>query len=852
MSVCLTQLRDAAKEILSDEDAKALLNEIQSRAKAKAQQGIQDINDALDQAAQDIFDAKARQAQIEKRNAYLNILVKDKIDSTLRQFKNEADGLEAITGGIQSNIKNSRFSTNALQKSQTNALAGRFLMELRKNDVLDIFNDKSLEPELAGELFREGTSSNPQVRKLASVIRDTYRIAIKKLNAAGADIGELDNYIARQTHNAEKMLQTSDRLIDRIKQRFDARKRFGSFEEARKYLREEAYQKWKNFILPRLDPNLTFDGVDPEEFLRGTYDGLVSGVHLQKPLEEDNKLFAFKGPANRAKKLSAQRVLHFKDGSSWYEYNQRYGAGTVHNAIISTLRKSGENIGLLKMWGPNPRAMFDKVSREIKEQSRSSVDFKKLQKKLTFSEHVFSALEGNRGPTDNLLAKIGASIRGIQTMAKLGGVVLSSIPDLAIRASLMRSHGVGILDSYKDALMAMVRGTPKGEMKLLTDSLGTWAESEFGHMVAYFSAADSPAGFMTKSIQTFFKLTGMEWWDHVHRTSVGTALSRLLALQKGKAFLELHAGEQRALNLYGIGEKEWDLIRTNPFKMFNGEHYITPDAARNFTPESIANYLGKDVKALKPYEIEQVKEDIEDRLQTYFIDQVDHANIQPHEADRQVFLRGTQAGTVYGELARFIAQFKYFSIGYVRRVLGSHVFGYGADNLHDAFLGGKGDILGLAHLIIGSTILGYVAMSAKNLFKGLEPRDPTDKGTWLAAMLQGGGAGIYGDYLFGEYNRFGQSLISTAAGPALGTINDVASLFAQIRDGQDPTNATFRLVKNNMPFLNLFYTRTALDYLILYGIQEHISPGSLRRMQHTISKQNNQQYWLPPTQYANQ
>lgn len=848
-NVCLTALREAARELLTERDAKALLDEIQERAKENARQGVETINESLDKAASEIFEETAHQAMLRKRNAYINIMVEHKINKVLEQFNDKGEGLVAYTGGVQSNIAESRRSTDAMQKAQSNALAGRFQSEMRKNGVYDTFMDKTQEPELAKELFREGTSNDPKIRKLASIINDTYRIAIKKLNQAGADIRQIEGYMARQTHNPEIMAQTADNVIDRIKQRIEARTRLGSFAEARKYLREEAYQRWKNFIEPRLDPFRTFQGADPEEFLRSTYDALVSGIHLQKPTEQDDNLFAFKGPANKAKKLSAHRVLHFKDGTAWYEYNQKFGAGTVHSAVVNTIRRSGQNIGLLKMWGPNPRAMFDKISREALETSRADADFKKIKRSIRFSDHMFADISGESSmPVNNMLAKIGSSIRAVITMAKLGNVALSSLPDLNLRASLMRSHGEGLLDSYAGALKSLVEGRPKGEMQQLTDSLGTWAESEFGHMAAYFSAADSPAGFMTKSIQLFFKLTGMEWWDHIHRTSIGTTLSRVLALQKEIPFEKLEMEKQRALDIYGIGAKEWDLIRENPIKLFNGKHYITPDAAREYSEESIGRYLGKASGDLKPYEIRDVREDIEDRLQTYFIDQVDHANIQPMAGERQTVLRGTKPGTVEGELLRFIAQFKYFSIGYIRRVVGRELYGYGAKNLAEA-LSGKGDIGGLVHLIVGSTILGYVSMSAKDLSKGMLPRDPSNPHTWLAAMLQGGGAGIYGDYLFGEYNRFGQSLGSTIAGPALGTMNDVATLFAKLRDGQDTTNASFNLIKNNMPFINLFYTRLGLDYLILHRIQEQVRPGSLERAQRTVEQQNNQKFWLPPSNY---
>jgi hypothetical protein len=44
----------------------------------------------------------------------------------------------------------------------------------------------------------------------------------------------------------------------------------------------------------------------------------------------------------------------------------------------------------------------------------------------------------------------------------------------------------------------------------------------------------------------------------------------------------------------------------------------------------------------------------------------------------------------------------------------------------------------------------------------------------------------------------------------------------------------------------MFYTKLAIDHLLLYGIQNRLSPGSVQRLQHKIEK-NNETFWLPPT-----
>ena len=118
----------------------------------------------------------------------------------------------------------------------------------------------------------------------------------------------------------------------------------------------------------------------------------------------------------------------------------------------------------------------------------------------------------------------------------------------------------------------------------------------------------------------------------------------------------------------------------------------------------------------------------------------------------------------------------------------------------------------------------------------------------FAAMSQGGGLGIYGDFLFGEYSRYGRSFLSTLAGPTFGQIDDLAEIWTRVRKGEDVGANVLRMAINNTPFINLFYTRQAMDYLFLYELQEMVNPGYLRRMESRIMRENDQRFFVPPSQ----
>jgi hypothetical protein len=200
---------------------------------------------------------------------------------------------------------------------------------------------------------------------------------------------------------------------------------------------------------------------------------------------------------------------------------------------------------------------------------------------------------------------------------------------------------------------------------------------------------------------------------------------------------------------------------------------------------------------------------------------------------------GTQRGTPAGELVRTLMQFKQYAVTYLDRSVGREIYRNGVD------------VGGIAHLVVATTALGYLSMTLKELAKGRNPRDPMTLGAYkelvLAAMVQGGGLGIYGDFLFGDANRMGGGAVATLFGPTAGTLEDVSKVLMDIVHHQNhPVADAIAGLKNNAPFLNLFYTRMALDHLILFRMQEWANAGYLRRYEATVKRQNNQTFWLIP------
>ena len=825
---CIKAIRDAAGFDLTDDQVEQILTEIDRRAKAKKAAGqLETLEDRMLEAADDMARDIEEASLIEKRNRLINI----RKEAELRRFIRDVEqatgdpslALRAKNVGVKTPFAGARDSVDARGKAMFSEYMGGIIADLERERLLPVLNSRQLDREIAGELWelslgkkgRPGVSGSAEARKIADIVDKYRKASMARENRAGAWKKRTEGFVVSQTHDMHRM-------------------------------RRAGFEAWRDAILPRLDFERTFAGVDdPEKFLKGAYDGLVTGIHLKANGAAENDLqFAFKGPANLAKKVSQHRVLHFKSADDWMDYSEAFGTRSLTEAIVQDFERSARNTALMEAYGTNPRAMFEKMRSELAERNRGELKkFDAINAQKVGWE--FDEIEGvTRMPVNATWAQHGAMVRAVQSMAKLGGATLSAISDVAFKASEMRYQGKGFLDSWSRSLTTLIDGMAPGEGRITAALIGVGMEGQIGSMASRFSATDSLSGKMAKLQQLFFKLNLLSPLTDGHQRGMGLMMAHDLAMKSTSGWDDLDVPTTRLLSMYGIDGARWDVLRQAVRADEAGTSFMMPDAVRDLPDEVFAGLVDKPSSR----NIARIKDDLETALRSYIVDRVSFAVPTPGAAELSVLRFGTRPGTPLGEAVRFVMQFKAFPVTAISKPFGTLIYGHGARNLGDALLRGQGDILGIVHLMASATIMGYVAQSAKELAKGKSPRDPASPDTMVAAFLQGGAAGIYGDFLFGEFNRFGRSALATAAGPTFGTVDDVFELWARTIRGEDAGASGLRFLQSNMPFANLFYTKAAIDYLFLYQIQEAMNPGYLRRMERRIEKDNAQRFLFPPSQ----
>lgn len=844
---CIEAVTKAAGRDLSEGELDRILTETQARMNARRAAG-DSTRDAAARAGADLAAETRLAAQIAKRNAAENVLVRQGLDARVREGA-EADALREATDGKEGNRRGAALSARAIGQGYQGKFTGQLFDELRQSGLLKTVEgrSKAFERDVARDLWRINdpaapASGNKFAEQVAQIIHRAQETARLTQNEAGAWIRKLDHYITRQSHDAAKILKAG-------------------------------FDRWYEDILPRLDDR-TFEHLgkpeDVKPFLLETYNSLSTGVH--NTAQSSEWLTGFKGSPNLAKKVSQERVLHFKDSDAWFDYNALYGRGAVIDSVINGLEGAGRNVGVMKVFGTNPEAMFKSWKEGLVVQARARADGAMVKRlESAWEERILDVVTGKANIAGQAtVASMGSTWRNAQSLSKMGGVLLSSITDLPSNAALARHNGVPLLDAYANQLTALLPRSAAG--REVSDVLGAGYDGMKGSVLARFHSEDGVPGAMSKAVQTFYKWNGLSGWTDHQKAGVADMLTYGLAKRAGQEHAALPPQLQATMRRYGIEAGEWNALRGAAQKVADGRTHLLPSAIASLPDEAFAglNHVAGAGGA---------RREVEMKFQTYISDQIGEGMNEPTAAVRAIVTGGVDGGTAWGQAIRLFTQFKAFPISYTTRTLNREFTrgielrgGQFTGEAGSGFLSRSGAVAsntargiaanpsGVAHMIVSMTAMGYLVLTLKDFAKGRSPRDPDDAGGYAklvgASMMQGGGLGLFGDFLLGEANRFGGGVLSTFAGPTYGNIDELDKLFKAMRDGGTSKkdrmdtlkSSAFDFAKSNTPFINLFYARAAIDHYVLHGLQEMMNPGYLRRMEQRAKKENNQTYWLRPTE----
>lgn len=824
---CRNLAGDVADGRLSKDELDDLLTDLRDEQKRlKAKDGLESVEAGILDRGRVIAEESLLAAMIEKRNRYHNILVEARLIETVARADdatgNPALGLQAALVGINTPIEGAQRSVDALTQGMMNGYMGGMIADLRRGNLLVAFNGMKgdFESQVARSLSDLNRSkptgkvdASPEAKAIAAVMHKYQRAAMERENRAGAYIRNKSGYVVRQQHDPGKMAIAGAK-------------------------------KWKDAVRQKLDFDRMRVAPDRvEEFLDAAYVDLKSGVRLTEINDLEK---AFTGPGNLAKKVSASRALDFKTPDDWLAYNQEFGNGSLRESFQQDIARAAKSTALMTNFGTNPRVMLDRVVRQMEQKYRAdAAKLSGFRGGMENLDHMYEEVSGdiNIG-SHTKVARAFSAFRAVQTMAKLGGAWVSAISDISFMATNRMYQGRSLVGAWGDALSVPIKGMSGGEKREFADLLGAGLEGQLGDFMSRFNASDSVPGRTSKMMGLFFKMNLLGPWTDGNKRGITMMISRDLAMNADKSFADLPTDMQRMMSLYGIDARQWEVARLAVREGPEGRTYMMPG--------DVSDVRGAPFTGLTQNQQNKLRDEVRDNLFALMSGEADFAVPSPGARERAILRRGYRPGSTAGEAIRFVGQFKSFGVTGLTKVMGRQVYGNGAKTFRDQLSRGAGENLGLVNAIVATTAIGYFVLQAKEMMKGREPR-PNDARTFVAAMLQGGGLGIYGDFLFGEASRYGGGTLETVMGPGIGTVADAVDLLQRARGvieggDEDLRGDVLRLVKSNIPFANLFYAKGAMDYLVWYQLQEAMNPGYLRRMERRVRRENNQKHWLPPSQ----
>ncbi len=797
----------------------------------------------IDRISKEVTEQVKAQKKINKINAVNDeILVRKKVQELLDTFDgDEQEGLIALLVGSNRLTMGARSSVGVAQNAAQGQLVAAFDAEVTANNLDGMFDkaDGKLQEELAitQQQISEGmevTTKNQDIKKLAEIMEKHSELTRQALNARGANIPKMWGYVVRQSHDQFNVRAAANRLGKNIEEIVADPNLKGTDINYNKN-----FTAWKNFIMQYLDGDRTFGNTDNiDSFLMNSYNSLV-GNKIQVA---DGASGVF-GSNSVTKGISNKRVLHFKSAKDWYAYNEKFGTGSLKETYYSGLMTAGRNIGMLDTLGTKPKENFEKIRVAVsnrmlanKRSTESLSSYRQFEKFMNVVDGTVYTFDG--GKFGFAVAKWSAIGRAVGNVAKLGGAVISAAADIGIYASEMKYQGRSFLGGMGEAMGGIGKIKNTKQKRDIAKGLGFLGDGTTYDISGRFQVGDNLNKGWTKIQRTFFKYNLLSWWTNTLKENSMLGMANYYANQKNLSFNQLNKPLQSFFGLYNIDATKWDVIRkTAMSKADDGTEFINISELSNMSDADIKKITG--MNDLSKTELQMEKDKFKYSVSGMLLDRSIYAVIEPDARTKGTMTQGTLAGTGMGEAIRFVGQFKAFPMAIGNKVLGREIAFLRKGPNQDI---GRG-IKGLASIVVVSGFMGYMSMTAKDLLKGKEPRDPNNFKTIMAAFLQGGGLGIYGDVLFKEQRDAG-SVAAGLIGPAPTTVIDLglALKYALSGEGGKAGRAAYRTISSNIPFLNLFYIKAAFDYMIGFQIMETMNPGVLKRVEKRMKKDYNQEY----------
>lgn len=660
---------------------------------------------------------------------------------------------------------------------------------------MGFWTNRQMVRDIVRELYGHDTK-NATAREVAMIWHDQIAEPLRKqFNELGGAIRKLPGWAVPQDHSMWK-------------------------------IKEAGLEAWSNYILPRLDRSqyVKEDG----RLLNDTEMKAMLGDVWNTITTDGASDLTGAGVKSGSIRNRGQdrRVLHFKDGDSYLDYQANFGERSLLETMNTHIEGMGKNIAALKTFGPQAEASLKALlDKAVDQDTRAGMDRNDANKHRNLAETAFAIASGKMGQMgDPRVAHKFQVARSWLSAARLGSASLSALTDSANMMMVAKSWNIPLVANWakwesKAWASAEFRQFMRSQgvgVEAITHSISRYGEEVFGH------------GFSNNLANTVFRVSGLNFIDNVRRVATGAMLyDRIAQLARQHESLDsAHPEDVARLRDAGVDDKTWEVWRQ---ASLGHDDMLTPAAIANL-----------------PNRSESVKRDAMQALIGTVSRDIDTVVPMPTlkaQAKIESTLGGLR-GSIPGELTRSVLQFKSFPLA----MISNHWQRLQAQPT------GLGKAIYAAELVATSTMLGAISVQLKSMVAGNNPQDMTDPKFTGRAFVQGGAAGLYGDILVNLWASPYKERLTDQMGPLAGSIADMYDIARATWESGKPDSKVnlggdvTRFIRGNTPFANLWWGRAAFDHLIFQRLQDYYSPGYSARMQQRVQNfYNSGQWWKPST-----
>jgi hypothetical protein len=768
------------------------------------------------QARLDLLDSMAASTAHKRRKAKLALEKIREVDANARSHKTPAGRFDigAAFLDMLEHFGTAKFSSVAGRAraiiGMAHAMMEEQLFHFRRSAIAGDkgrHNAADLKNVLR-EAFGED-SGDARAKAFAASWKHTHEWLRQRFNAAGGAIGKLENWGLPQHHDPRA-------------------------------LRKVGLPRWKEAIRPLLDVKRMRHPLTGGPIGERELDDILEHIWGEIATEgwqsrEPTRQAFGRGPL--ANQRAEHRFLIFRDADAWQSYQKDFGGGgDPFAAMMGHINMMAKDIAAMEVLGPNPSGTIEWMKQAITREAENiaagrggrlgkTTPEKALDRangRIKRIDAVWGSIRGElETPVNGRWANGLAAARSLITASVLGSAAISSLSDIGTSMLARRFAGLPAAGAIPEIVKAMGQHTRREAVQsgLILDA----AAHVFHAQARYVGTLSGPewASYIADRVLTY---SGLTPWTQAARHAFGLAFQTELGNHVGRAMGELPDALRGSLDRWGISARQWDQIRMVP--LHEGQLLRPAEIAERIDPKLAERYL------------EMIQSETE-----FAVPSGAHRS-------RTMLLDENRPGTLIGEAVRSFAQFKSFGSVFVL-LHGMRMHGMIASGQTGAGAAYAGSLL------LSTTLFGAAALQLKQVAAGREPRERTDVAFWSAALLQGGGLGIYGDFLFSNVNRYGGGFSTTLAGPVIQRANDLWNLTGgnaiQLASGEK-THFGRELVKfarGNVPGSNIWYLRLAFERTVFDQLQFLADPEAnkaFKRQQQFWRREYGQEYFWKPGQ----